>query len=163
MTGSTLVQQTQLPRELKLQTRLGNDIVNCQGIMKNPITKQQIEDLKNRYHPISIRTCPSSIYNCHGLTFAARRTWIAENDEIYKILHEDDYQQIQEGDILPSDSVVYFDNDSFVIHSGIVVDKNKVFNVPIICSKWGHFFEAIHLLGSCPYQADNVKYYRIYR
>ncbi len=116
------------------------------------------EDYKRKYpsgchRPIS----PSRKYNCHGLTFASRRTWIWAPAEIAKILHDDDYEAVKPQDVLPGDVVVYF-TDGDAEHSGIVVGSEVV---PIILSKWGPAHEVIHRVNECPYDATQISYYRV--
>jgi hypothetical protein len=52
-------------------------------------------------------TEPTYIYNCHGLTFASRRTAINDPVAVRKILAEDEYIRVPQGDTLPGDVVIY--------------------------------------------------------
>lgn len=102
-------------------------------------------------------TQPSRKYNCHGLTFGSRRTWIFKATEVAKILHEDGYVQVNETEIVPGDIAVYlYLGDAE--HSGIVVEDKPV---PKILSKWGPAHEVIHRPRECPYDSMEIRYYRI--
>lgn len=107
------------------------------------------------------RTDSSPSYNCHGLTFASRRTKILEWSELQKILRDDAYVEIEMTDVMPGDIVIYLDQGD-ANHSGIVVEYRAGQTVlPIICSKWGSAGEFIHALRDCPsaYGPD-IKFYR---
>ncbi len=58
---------------------------------------------------------------------------------------------------MPGDVVVY-SNSGDVEHSGIVIGKDFV---PLILSKWGPAHEVIHRVNDCPYDSQQVTYYRI--
>jgi hypothetical protein len=110
------------------------------------------------------RSDPTPIYNCHGLTFASRRTGIFESSTIGQILNEDGYVEIPQARVLEGDVIMYFDQESGDFeHSGIVIlrPKPENLNVPVVCSKWGKYAEVVHLANNCPYNFGAVKYYRV--
>lgn len=151
-----------LKTELQMQTRCSNQIANELNHEAVPAGSMfAVEDnIKKFKTAIHRPVLPSSKYNCHGLTFASRRTKIAEAQEVLKILKDDDYTVVPAGKVLPGDIAVYY-KDGDVDHSGIVVQIEAPFNVPIILSKWGFLQEAVHRVANCPYDASNVIYYRI--
>jgi len=102
-------------------------------------------------------------YNCHGLTFANRRSWISELSEIPKILHDDGYTQVRDEDVLPGDIVVYYSGRGRAEHSGIVVGRDGAqgVRIPIVLSKWAWACEVIHGVGQCPYASPDTRYYRL--
>lgn len=120
---------------------------------------RMMQDFMRQFPDELHRPWPSRKYNCHGLSFASRRTAIESPAEIAKIIKDDDYQQIQSDKVLPGDIVIYYE-DGDVSHSGIVVRVNEL-KVPIVLSKWGHCHEVVHQLGRCPYKQTDVRYYRI--
>ena len=153
-----------LTSELALHTRRGNQIVN--EINREPLRygdQLRAEDLEREYgfpcvhRPVN----PSRKYNCHGLTFASRRTWIDSAEEVHKIIREDEYEEINPvARVMPGDVAVYYGEGGDVEHSGVVIRLDAL-NVPIILSKWGACHEIIHPVGRSEYDASNVKYYRI--
>lgn len=151
----------QLRSELRLETRCENQIANEITRGQSPFGDTlQTEDFHRSYPKAKHRPVgPSRKYNCHGLTFASRRTVIWQSSEIDKIIEDDDYEKVIPKDILPGDIALYI-KDGDIEHSGIVLDI-KDFGVPLILSKWGVCHEVIHLLYECPYDAGNVVYYRI--
>ncbi len=120
---------------------------------------------KAKYPSNIQRTDPSISYNCHGMTFAARRVWIESAYEVQKILADDQYQLIVRKDVLPGDTVVYFSDAEprSPTHSGIVVEVTSTFPQSIrVCSKWGHSSEWIHWVEQSEY-GTNYAFYRVRR
>jgi hypothetical protein len=147
--------------ELNLHSRRLDQIKNL--ISWTPVhygVTLQVADFKRQYSRATHRpVSPSRKYNCHGLTFASRRTWIDEAPEIRKILADDEYVVVSRADVLPGDVVVYYVNGD-PEHSGVVVGKDDMAG-PLILSKWGVCHEVIHWIPDCPYDAGQVVFYRI--
>lgn len=146
-----------------MQTSKGNEILNSGDFVDwgNQLVKQQLNELRKKYLGLYIRNESSEVYNCHGLTFACRRTNIFEPNEIHKILKDDEYQELTLNTVQPGDTVLYFGEKGDIEHSAIVIEcPNKGFNIPIVISKWGSAFEVIHSVYNCPYDKSNIKYYR---
>lgn len=148
-----------------LQTRKGTVITNKQIIEE--ISDDDFVRAVDRIRASHIGAIArphtvSKIYNCHGMTFACRRTGIDQLSEISKILDEDNYQEVQMSDLLAGDIVLYFEENGEVSHSGLVI---KIASTPtfkaetLILSKWGDTCEVIHTLYNCPYP-PNVHFFR---
>jgi len=106
------------------------------------------------------RTAASPIYNCHGLTFACRRTRVTEAGSIKRILQDDSWTEVLMADSLPGDIVIYYSDDGDPNHSGIVLEKNNL-GIPKICSKWGSAGEFNHLLTDHPsIYGPTARFYR---
>lgn len=145
-----------------VQTRKGADVENMR-VHSIPRYELHMADVyRERHHLAEERSGPTGMYNCHGLTFASRRTQISKPVEVWKILREDDYAEVDRADVLPGDVVIYF-RKSDLQHSGIVVELRQVGSLPTprIVSKWGNGQETIHSLYDCPYPEATVRYYRI--
>jgi len=149
----------QIRSELNLHTRCENQVEN--EIDRGPARagdEELCKDYVKDYPRASHRpTRPSRKYNCHGLTFSSRRTWIWKPTEIAKILKDDEYEQIDLKDVLPGDVVVYSTSGD-AEHSGIVIEAGFV---PMILSKWGPAHEVVHRVNDCPYDSMFITYYRI--
>lgn len=147
--------------ELRLDSRRQNQIRNL--ISWEPMhygAMLQVAAHRRRYSTAIHRpVSPTRKYNCHGLTFGSRRTWIDEATEVKKILLDDEYVEVGRGEVLPGDVVVYY-VDGDVEHSGVVVDRGDIAG-PLILSKWGFCHEVIHRIPECPYDAGHVVFYRI--
>ncbi|MBL7068803.1 MAG: hypothetical protein ISS34_02990 [Candidatus Omnitrophica bacterium] len=144
-----------------VHTRQGNEINNYQGESISLWERSLIKDTIRKYKPI-LRSLSSPIYNCHGMTFASRRTAIDDSQEIHKILKEDEYKEVPSQKVLAGDIILYF-NDGDIEHSGIVILRPKPpLYIPQVYSKWGNGFEAVHYANNCPYNYQ-VKYYRVYK
>jgi cytochrome P450 len=132
----------QLTSQLDLHTRCENQIEN--QIDRRPIRAGDqilVEDHKRNFpNAVHRPVGPSRKYNCHGLTFASRRTWIWKPAEVAKILADDEYVRVELADVLPGDIVLYVQNGD-IEHSGIVMSLGPV---PMILSKWGPAHEVVH-------------------
>jgi hypothetical protein len=149
--------------QLRLDSRQGNQIENETN--REPPRygdTEQIAQYKKNFPSGNHRHRPTNAtrrYNCHGLTFASRRTWIWRAESIQQILKEDDYTVVDLIDVMPGDVIVYY-NSGDTEHSGVVVNVNNL-SVPIILSKWGPCHEVIHPMAECPYDAEKIVFYRI--
>lgn len=147
--------------ELQLHTR-------CENQIENTIDRRAVRagdaiasaDFKKKYiQAIHRPTAPSRKYNCHGLTFASRRTWVEKPQEVTKILADDDYVQVEASEVLPGDVAVY-KTQGVIEHSGVVVSVKD--GVPQILSKWAALHEAVHRARECPYfDCEEITYHRI--
>jgi hypothetical protein len=103
----------------------------------------EVTDLHRRWfrrlstlHPNAIaRTEPSPLFNCHGLTFASRRTKILDRRNILRILEDDAWREIEMSQSLAGDVVIYFDDEGDPNHSGIIVGDPGNSLIPRVCSK----------------------------
>jgi hypothetical protein len=148
--------------QLRLDTRQKAPIANSlDRRAPTPGEIQQAADYRGRYSSATHRpTRACHTYNCHGLTFASRRTGISDGAEVQKILTDDGYQQVQYRDVSPGDIVIYVSVDTNEIeHSGIIVQVDNY--GPKVLSKWGYCHEVIHRLGECEYDATHVRFYRM--
>jgi hypothetical protein len=150
-----------LQSEINLHTRCENQISN--EIDRRPIRAGDAiasQDFKIKYKRALHRpTAPSRKYNCHGLTFASRRTWVEKPQEIAKILKDDDYVPIDAKDVLPGDVAIYR-TAGVIEHSGVVMGIKE--GVPQILSKWAALHEAVHPVRECPYSdCAEILFYRI--
>lgn len=154
---------------LALQTRCENNIENeINRLEPDPSYQRQVESYK-RLHPKATHrpVGPTFVYNCHGLTFASRRTQIWNPREIQKILNDDGYVEVERSAVMAGDIAVYTDREGDISHSGPVVEIRQLQGLLIsniyILSKWGSLHEVIHLERDCPYVEASIKYYRLTR
>jgi len=104
----------------------------------------------------------SACYNCHGLTFASKRTGIFDDAEVWKILRAEYAEIKSENNVIIGDIILYFygiDNN-LISHSGMVVDVNSLTGIRIY-SKVAKGREIVHHPRKCPYNLGTYKYYRI--
>jgi hypothetical protein len=145
-----------------VQTRAGGDVPNCQVRTITLFLRRQDEGTLKKHQVIAQRSGPTGMYNCHGLTFASRRTAIEETKEIARILLEDELDEVKLRDVKPGDIVVYWDKTGDAEHSGIVVtNPDDQLGIPMVCSKWGGGSEVLHWLNRCPYDASGTRFYRV--
>jgi hypothetical protein len=135
---------------IRLETAKRTGIDNFQLFDVSAFERNWSARIPQDFPDVVQRTEMSSIYNCHGLTFASRRTRIIDLRAVQQILSDDNWVEVSDmNSILPGDIVVYSSEEGEPNHSGIVVEMLNL-NVPKICSKWGSAGEYIHLLSDCP-------------
>ena len=87
-------------KSIGLQTRKGRNIRNLQKPQILPHRIGMTEGFILEAFPevdralLQMRRDPTAAYNCHGLTFASRRTGIYELDDLKLILKDDGYKRI---------------------------------------------------------------------
>ena len=141
--------------QLALHTRQLTQIEN-DHVQSAPTAGQQMEaaSVQAKY-PLAVPR-PTEVtfgYNCHGLTFAARRTEIFSSSEVRRILQEDGYVRLGNlSDVVAGDIVLYIGDDGGIEHSGLVVECPALLpKIPRVLSKWGLGREFIHPFNYCPY------------
>ena len=71
-------------------------------------------------HPKATARSLRSLYNCMGMVFASRRTWI-DPEHLEMILEDDEYQRIvSEAELQVGDLVIYRGDNNQVTHVGII-------------------------------------------
>lgn len=162
---SAIVVPGQIRRStISMQTREKWDIPNSQSFDTTLWDERQLEEHRRRHPHAVFRTGAIPIYNCHGLTFGARRASIWETPAILRILGDDRYEEITRRDeVQPGDIILYVSaEDGDLEHSGIVVQAPcPPLFVPRVWSKWGVGAEVIHAANNCPYDFSQARYYRI--
>jgi hypothetical protein len=161
--SATLLPSPLQPSQLALDSCRANNIDNERLYEISTYESNLFRKFDTDYGLGIQRRCdPTPLYNCHGLTFASRRTGIFDSNALKQILNEDGYVEIHE-DVMAGDVIIYFDTSGDFEHSGIVISpptKDNL-NVPFVCSKWGKYAELLHQANNCPYSFANVKYYRL--
>ena len=99
-----------------------------------------------------LRVPPTTQYNCMGLVFSTRRTWIGTEDWP-KIQADDGYRPLRPGETkMIGDLVVYLFRGA-PAHVGILVERLIVHETEVswrVLSKWGDEGEYIHPLDHLP-------------
>jgi hypothetical protein len=157
--------------KIALDSAMGNPISNEQtipsGVRPEDINyKNWLADFEKKWKGVQCVLRPGKIlrYNCHGLTFASRRSWIDDKEAVSRILSEDGYDEVKlVAEVMPGDVVVYFDKYGRADHSGVVVEAPGLLPIPKVVSKWAWAYEVIHWANQCPYEMQDVRYFRILR
>ena len=109
--------------------------------------KAALEMVKGSHPSAKVRSL-TSVYNCMGMVFASRRTWI-EPEYLQMILQDDEYRQVRRSELQRGDVVVYRDEHGEISHVGIVAEirvnvKEADWEVTVL-SQWGQHGEYFHL------------------
>lgn len=149
---------------IALETQEGNPITNDQSREIWNRDEKEFERYEDKYGDVTIkRTEPDAGYNCHGLTFGSRRTWIYDSDDLQMIISDDCYHEVDDSEVLPGDILLYIDESGDIEHSGIVAklpSPDDVLSIPTIFRKWGKYAEILHKANQCPYNYGRHQYYR---
>lgn len=147
-----------------VETRQGTPIDNQQEWGDLPAWYQkEARDLEKKFPPPGAEhgSVASSVYNCHGLTFASKRTRIFDPNDIERMIDEDDYGKVDPSNVRPGDIAIYYSGGD-AEHSGIVIEVPADLPKRIL-SKWGIGKEVSHWVSRCPYDSSTVKYFRVKR
>lgn len=140
---------------LPLATRRRTTIPNEKRLERNPAALRAAVELWSEKHPSARLRSATAVYNCMGLVFASRRTWI---DPIHLpiILRDDEYRQLAgPHEIQPGDIIVYRDkHDRGVSHVGVIVEIKPEIQTAsrriTVMSQWGGDGEYLHLIDDVP-------------
>jgi hypothetical protein len=103
--------------------------------------------LHKEAHPNLRERSLSAGYNCVGLIFASRRTWI-DAEHLQKILADDGYRRIAISAAVLGDLVLYRDAEGDFAHVGVIVKHNADIETgawkTLVLSQWGADGEYFH-------------------
>ena len=155
-------------RSIELQTYLKNPISNSIDVDSTAaavnLARQPFLGLING-HGVRQVGQATGRYNCHGLTFATRRTNIpAAGYEgmglIDRILADDQYVLVPEANTHEGDLVIWR-NGKDVDHTGIIVliDQAALLRTVFVWSMWGGLGEFVHRVPLTPYRDCAIEYW----
>ena len=153
-----------LPGSIPLFTRMRREIPNAQTPDIPPASAQRAIELNHKKYPLAeLRRPPTGQYNCHGMTFASRRTGIHDPDAVKMILQDDGYKEITAAGAWLGDIAVLCEGEE-VAHTGVViriiVDDTLIGGRAIwIMSKWGGAAEYVHPVAYGPYDNCRITYW----
>lgn len=134
--------------QLPLSTRKGRQIPNDRRAERHPASLRAAKEMFEGNHSTVRARSLTGLYNCMGMVFASRRTWI-DTDQLQMILEDDDYRLLSpEEDIVSGDVVVYRDKAASVSHVGLVAqvrhDLMEGTTEVVVLSQWGYDGEYFH-------------------
>jgi hypothetical protein len=137
---------------------------------QNRIVHQQAIDQEERQRALfgngEFQGNSTCIYNCHGLTFASKRTGVFA-DEAIRLILDDEYVEINRANVIVGDVVLYYypDRPGEYAHSAIVVEKSDIIGSGLfgirVLSKTRFHREIVHYAGQHSYPGTEIKFYRI--
>ena len=138
---------------IPLATRHGSFIPNERRREKHPEQLKASIELLDRELPAAKLRSATALYNCMGLVFASRRTWV-DTGELETILLEDDYKRLAGPDGARIGDVVVYGREDEVRHVGVIVGTQVNLMTGSreisVMSKWGADGEYIHELDYVP-------------
>ncbi|MBL7140446.1 MAG: hypothetical protein ISS74_06005 [Planctomycetes bacterium] len=153
-----------LPGSIPLYTRLRREIANAQDPDPAPHVATRLAEVHHRSFPMAAMRRPASgQYNCHGLTFANRRTGIYNPKDVEAILSDDGYRRISAAEAQPGDIVTCHDGTE-VSHTAVItrIERSEALiggQAVWLLSKWGQAGEYLHTLGEGPYKEHRVVFW----
>ena len=142
------------PQTLRLSALDGTHIPNVRRPEDPPEIRRSAIEMFKHDHPNAKLRSLSSVYNCVGHIFAARRTHVS-SEHLPTILEKDGYSRIDDVQKLwVGDVVVYENAEGETTHVGQVVEIQPNLhdgsrNV-VILSKWGTYGEYMHEVSDVP-------------
>lgn len=133
--------------QLPLATRKGRQIPNDRRMEQPPARLRAAKEMFERRPTVRARSL-TGVYNCMGMVFASRRTWV-EPEELQMVLEDDEYLRLAGPDqAVPGDVVVYRDAQGEVAHVGLVAQvitnlREGTQNIGVQ-SQWGADGEYFH-------------------
>jgi hypothetical protein len=150
----------------RIITTHSSDNVAIKNQQNHLLLEQELNitnSLESRFGNSKYQGSPSACYNCHGLTFASKRTGIYEDQEIWKIIQAEYVEVKSENNVIIGDVILYFygNDNNLISHSGIVVEANTISGIRVY-SKVAKGKEIVHHPRNCPYNLGSYRYYRIH-
>ncbi|MEE9465875.1 MAG: hypothetical protein V3W14_09925 [Candidatus Neomarinimicrobiota bacterium] len=156
MTTSLLELGPTYHRTLALETRKGRPIPNFQRLEMNPSQAKAVIRIIKKACPNAKMRSITQVYNCLGMAFASRRTWIDE-DSIGLILEDDDYKLVNKrADVQQGDLITYWDSTTGEFkHVGIILGEKPLIEgskktLTWVLSQFGAGGEWIHPINEVP-------------
>lgn len=137
-------------RSIPLATKQGDLIPNVRRQECVPARMLECRRIgESRFHNIRTRSL-SSTYNCVGLVFATRRTWV-DPDEVARIFQGDGYKRV---DIPEIGDIAVYRKGGNIKHVAVVTRIDATVatgerNI-LLLSQWGADGEYLHSVGDVP-------------
>jgi len=145
--------------EFPLATKRGTPIPNLQKPEHSPEKARTLIDFHDRNFQHLQRRSISATYNCIGMVFASRRTFV-DTKHVKVLLAEDGYRKIAEFEARRGDVIVYRNTvNNEVVHVGVLITEIPDEAEWLILSKWGPGGEYFHKKRQTyPLYLENVEF-----
>jgi hypothetical protein len=151
-------------RHLPLATKKRWRIPNEQRDERAPASMKESERMWRGKFPSIVTRSLSGTYNCAGLIFAARRTFI-DAEDVERILQDDGYARLKDSsEVVCGDLIVYRkEADGPVEHVGLILKpamRGPLGSTPlVVLSQWGGDGEYMHAEDVVPEAYGSVRQY----
>ena len=99
-----------------------------------------------------VRSVSAHLYNCVGMIFCNRRTWI-DITHIYQLLYHDGYERLESARMADVGDIVVYTRGGMPSHVGSIIRVDapigQIMNLHVL-SKWGRDGEVAHHLDDVP-------------
>lgn len=150
---------------IELRTKKNRLIRNIRKIEDSPIRLQVARAYVSEECDRAVCRSMSRTYNCLGLVFASRRTWV-DDATLDRILEDDEYRPVtNEADLLPGDIAIYREPGTDVFsHIGMItrIDPSPMDTtekIVWVLSQFGSGGEWIHPVDQVPPEAGKISEY----
>lgn len=149
---------------IPLGTRKGTQIENERRSQRAPESMEAARKFVVENHGTAKMRSLSSMYNCMGMVFAARRT-LVDPDQLPLILREDGYRRLRSLDeAMQGDLVVYRDDQGMYSHVAVITYMEIILpdrpRVIMVMSQWGADGEYTHAVSDVnPVYGDPTEYW----
>jgi hypothetical protein len=140
------------PQAIEIQTRKGRRLRNERRLeTPTAVRKEAVRIILDNYKGTELISS-TALYNCFGLAFAARRTWIHDEVEVKAVLEDDGFRPVSmERQFWEVGDVVLYckgDGDIEIRHVAVIVEKRPIvgcggFEIRVV-SAWGESGEYLH-------------------
>lgn len=138
---------------IKLATRKRRWIRNVSRSEWAPEKLRAAANLDKEGHPNATLRSSTAVYNCTGLVFASRRTWVFP-DQLGIIIEDDGYEKLGNPNEVQIGDIVFYRHKGQVAHVGVIVQvKSSSTSGPsviTVLSKWGGHGEYVHSINDVP-------------
>lgn len=144
---------------IDLATKKNRRILNEQVNLSEKAMREFHAEMSSNHPQFELRSIATG-YNCFGMVFACRRTWV-EPEELGGILEDDGYKPIGVADARANDVALYW-KGSTPIHVALVVKQlhgpGALVRLKLL-SKFGKYCEYEHLNDDVPrgYEYDRFE------
>jgi hypothetical protein len=149
--ANRIIRPGELP-QLALETRAYEQIPNAPVLSPDPDRLERYVQVQQNLHPGAQLRRVAGFYNCFGLVFGGRRTWIGDlYQELSDIYRGDEYRKVAFTNLRVGDLVMY-KHQNRIEHVAMVMSlgpwmtsggTNETRSVQVL-SKWGNNGEFLH-------------------
>ena len=113
-------------QSIELETRKKTRIPNERRQERAPDSMREAVRILTGQFPEARLLSATAVYNCYGLAFASRRTWILDEEDVRRILSDDGFQPLHwDPRIWEAGDIVLYGSEATrsIDHVAVIVEK----------------------------------------